>query len=387
MKKWLSSEFVTTGLAIFSMFFGAGNLMFPIHVGVVSGDATFPAMAGFIITTVLLPLAGLIAIILFQGDYLEFFYRAGRIPGMILAFICTFIIGPMIAMPRIVTLSYTMISPFVPFMSLTVFSIVFLGLTFLATYKESKIVNFLGQVISPLLLASLVIIIIKGMLTGTAVTVTGLSSWDVFWQHLKGGYETLDLLGGIFFASIVITILKKSQKNPESANFNKLALLSFKAGILGTSLLGVVYLGLSYLGAYFGHGLENINPGELFSTISFRVLGPHGAAIIAIAVLMACYSTIIALTAVYAEYVTTVLSKNSISYTTGLIATLVLTLIPSIFGLDFILEYSKPIINLIYPVIIVLTLFNILYKLFNVKMIKVPLALTLAGSIITTYFV
>ncbi len=386
MKKLFRSDIITTGLAIFSMFFGAGNLMFPIKVGLVAGNQTPWAMVGFILTTVLLPLAGLIAIILFQGDYLEFFYRAGRIPGIILTFICTFIIGPLIAMPRIVTISYTVISPFIPFMSLAVFSIVFLFMTFLATYRESKIVKLLGLVISPLLLASLIIIIVKGLFTKTTVIQTDQLAWDMFWYNLKYGYQTLDLLGGIFFASIVITILRKTESNPDAANFNRLALLSFKSGILGVSLLGLIYCGLSYLGAYFGHGLETISEGELFSTISFKVLGPYGAAIIAIAVLMACYSTIIALTAVYAEYLTSILTKNKIGYATGLIITLALTLIPSVFGLSAILEHSKPIINIIYPVIVVLTLLSIAYKLFNVKIIKIPLAITLVLSIISYFF-
>lgn len=386
MKRIISSEILSTGLAIFSMFFGAGNLMFPINAGLVAGDQNVWAIAGFIITAVLLPLAGLIAIVLFQGDYYEFFNRAGRFFGPFFVFLSLWVIGPVIAMPRIVTLSYTMISPFIPDISLLMFSILFLVLTFLATYKESKILKFLGTIISPLLLISLGIIIIKGFISGNQVTTTDQSALNVFWKNLRDGYQTLDVLGGIFFSSFIITILKKQYSVPGKHDFKKFALISLQSGILGVTLLGIIYIGLSYLGVYFGHGLEFINEGQLFSAVSFRVLGTHGAAIIAIAVLMACYSTIIALAGVFAEYVTNDIFKNKISYSSGLIITLALTLIPSLFGLGTILKFSKPIIFIIYPAIIVLTLLNIAYKLFDFKPVKIPVIITLLISFIT-YFI
>jgi len=385
MRKYLSPQIISTGLAIFSMFFGAGNLMFPIRVGQLSGDQSVWGITGFLITGILLPLAGLIAIILFQGDYTEFFNRLGRIPGFALTFFCTLVVGPLIAMPRIVTLSYTMTAPFLPNISLVTFSVAFLLLTFFATYRESKIVDFLGYVISPLLLVSLLIIIIRGYLTGTMVTTTDQNALEMFWHNLKFGYQTLDLLGGIFFSSFVITILKKNYSVPGKPDFKRLALLSTQAGILGVSLLGLVYIGMSHLGAYFGHGLENINPGELFSAISFRVLNAQGAAIIAIAVLMACYSTIIALTGVYADYLSGHLLKNKLDYLTALIITLVLTFIPSTFDLGVILELSAPLIYITYPALIVLTLLNIAYKLFDFKPVKIPVLITFLISLVT-YF-
>lgn len=209
MKRLLKSEVFTTGLAIFSMFFGAGNLMFPIKVGVLAGENLAWGIAGLLITALLLPLAGLIAIILFEGDYKAFFNRLGKIPGFLLVSLCMLIIGPLIAMPRIVTLSYTMIEPFMPAMPLYIFTVIFLAATFFATYKENKIIDILGYIVSPLLLVSLGIIIIKGLFTGTATTITDQTKLQVFWNSLKTGYQTLDLLGGIFFAAIVISILKK----------------------------------------------------------------------------------------------------------------------------------------------------------------------------------
>ena len=342
MKRFFNGITITTGLAIFAMLFGAGNLMFPIKVGLNAGDKTFWAMIGFLITGVFLPVLGLVSIILFDGDYHRFFERIGKIPGKILLAICIFIIGPIVAMPRIVTFSYAMTAPFlgvlekltlplgnlVPNPQLLLFSIGFLGLTFLATMRESKIIDLLGYVISPILLISLSIIIFKGLIGVGTMPKTIASTPALFWESLKYGYNTLDVLGGIFFSSIIIHILR--QKLP-GTDIHKLALTGLKAGAIGTVLLGIVYFGLSYLGVFHGYGLDHVYPGILFSTISFRVLGSQGALIVATAVLMACFSTIIALSAVFAEFLEVDVFGNKISYQAALMITLLLTLIPSNF--------------------------------------------------------
>jgi len=216
MKRFFQSQTIATGLAIFSMFFGAGNLIFPLKVGLLAGEKNIWAISGFLLTGVLLPLLGLLAIILFNGDYKAFFYRLGRIPGATFILFCMLIIGPLVAMPRIVTLSHIMVAPFLGNISLPIFCLLFLGLTFLGTYKENRIINLLGYVISPLLLISLIIIIVKGLLVRSEMTTSlDVPGVTLFWESVKVGYNTLDLLGAIFFSSIVITILKENLKHDD----------------------------------------------------------------------------------------------------------------------------------------------------------------------------
>ena len=113
----------TLGLAIFSMLFGAGNIIYPIKAGVVSGNQNFFGIIGFLLTGVLLPVIGLVAMILFDGDYKKFFYRLGNMPGFMAILFCMFIIGPIIAMPRCITVPYEMILPFLPaYITLPIFS-------------------------------------------------------------------------------------------------------------------------------------------------------------------------------------------------------------------------------------------------------------------------
>jgi len=392
MKQITKSHIISTGLAIFSMLFGAGNLIYPLMVGQESGSLVFFGAAGFLLTAVVLPVAGLIGMILFDGDYQTFFKRLGNVPGEFLIGACMIIIGPIIAIPRITTLSHTMIAPFIPFAFLQhitigssfLFAFIFLTVTFLATFRENKIIDILGNYISPALLLSLTIIIVWGLITAQQSVISSSTAFNLFKVNLIRGYETLDLLGGIFFASIIISILKKNVGSSYPAR--KLAIIGCKAGLIGVSLLGIVYAGMSLLGTFHAHGLEYTNAGELFRGIAFTVLGKHGAAIIATTVLMACLSTSIALSAVVAEYVQKVLG-NQINFSSALFLTLLACVPLSTFGLGHVLALTEgPIVYVGYPIIIVTTFCNIAYKFFGFKPIKIPVLITFIATLISYWW-
>jgi len=391
--KLFSSITFTTGLAVFSMLFGAGNLIYPLLSGATSGDHHLLGIIAFCLTAVCLPIIGLMGIILFDGDYEQFFYRLGKVPGDFLIFLSLMLLGPLLVLPRIITLSHTMLAPFMPALTEIspinsfIFCIIFLSITFLATYRENKIVDILGKFISPALLVALAVIIIKGLLMPGHLLPSSKIEFDIIKENLVRGYETLDLLSSLYFAAMIFHILKQ-KVNPETSNQPRaLAWIALKAGLLGASLLGIVYVGMSYLGAYHGYGLENTKA-ELFREIAFRVLGSHGAFIIATAVIMACLSTAIALSAIVAEYLQTKFFKNKVSYTLALIITLLACIPLSIGGLDQILAITAgPLLYIIYPVFIALTFCNIAYKLFGFTPIKVPVLITLIFAIISYYFI
>lgn len=385
MKRLFNSKTITISLAIFSMLFGAGNLMYPLKVGMSSGDQNLIGMLGFFVTAVVLPICGLLAMILFDGNYDSFFKRLGYYAGSAIIWACMMFIGPFVAIPRITTLSHTMVAPFIPIeflqnitpFSSFIFSLIFLGITFLATYRENKIMELLGNIISPILLISLSIIIVKGLLTSDGIAHNMRDPFDLFKENFMRGYETLDLIGALFFASIVLHLLKSTLGRELAQNPRYLALVGLHAGILGTLLLGLVYVGMSYLGVFHGSGLSSVNAGELFREISFRVLGNKGAFIIATAVVMACLSTAIALAAVVGEYVQFTIFRNKINYVTALIITLLACIPLSTAGLGTILSVTGGVITkIVYPVLIVITLCNIAYKLFGFKPIKLPVLIT-----------
>lgn len=383
MQQLNRSAVISLGLGIFSMLFGAGNLMYPLQVGITAGNSLFIGMIGFLLSAVCLPFLGLISMILFDGDYKAFFLRLGTWAGNIVLLLCMLVVGPIIAIPRITTLSHTMIAPFIPLnflqtitpFSSLVFSCIFLSITFLATYKESKIMDLLGKIISPLLLICLSIIITKGYFSAGSSFTSNYSSWDLLKDNFTRGYETLDLLGAIFFASIVISLLKNIFGKTYTTH--QLALIGCKAGIIGITLLSIVYFGMGMLGMYYGNNLPDLNAGELFREIATLVLGSQGTIIIATAVLMACLSTAIALSAVVAEYAHTTLFCGTVSYTTALALTLASSIPLSIFGLQEILRIAGgPLVYIGYPVIITLAVCNLLHKTAGLISVKIPVALT-----------
>lgn len=384
-----TEQIISIGLAIFSMLFGAGNLIYPLQVGIECGNLTLYGIVGFILTAVCLPIAGLICMLLFDGNYKSFFYRLGTFPGGLLLFASIMIIGPMLAIPRIVTLSHTMLAPFLPgFLnqisigSSFVFAVLFLGITFLATFRENKIVTILGNVISPLLLLSLAIIIGAGVWGAQTMTTCTVSALEAFKVNFMRGYETLDLLGAIFFASIVLTLLKRmigSHYNPRT-----IAAIGLQSGMIGIMLLGIIYIGLSFLGVYHGHGLESVNAGELLREIAFKVLGSYGALLVGVAVLMACLSTAIALSAVVAEYIEHTLFRANISFFMALVLVMVASIPLSTFGLDKVLQLTAgPIVYVGYPVLITLTMCNIAYKLADFKYVKLPVLITFIVALVS----
>lgn len=387
------SKIVPVALAIFSMLFGAGNLIYPLIVGRDAGSLTWLGMIAFLLTSVFLPIAGLVAMILFDGDYASFFKRLGSIPGHFFIFCCMMIIGPVVVVPRIVTLSHTMIAPFIPItllqtitpLSSFIFAISFLTITFFAAFRENKIVDVLGKYIGPTLFISLVIIIAKGIIFGETISTTDASAFTIFKINFIRGYETLDLLATIFFASIIITILKQTMY--KDLTHKDLVKIGARAGFLGVSLLGLVYIGMSILGMYYGTGFESLNAGSLFREISFQILGSQGALLIGTAVLSACLSTSIAVNTVVAEYIQNIILKNNISFVIALLCTLAAAIPLSIFGLDAVLSLTAgPIVYIGYPTLIMLTFCNIAYKLFDFKHVKIPVLVTFIISIVSFYW-
>jgi len=299
----------------------------------------------------------------------------------LLIIFCMFVIGPLIAMPRIVTLTYLFLTPFMPSISLPLFSVLFCALTFLAIYQESKVMNILAYIISPVLLGSLGVIIIKGLLSPIDFIATNSSAMTILLRETKRGYGTLDLLGAIFFGSIALTLLKKSFDGDNQYDLKKLAVIAMKAGLIACSLIGILYVGIAFLGAYHGYKFVELNDALRFIHVCIDVMGNNGGLIIAAAASLACYSTLMALAIVLAEFIQTKVTDGRLPYIYSLIIVLMATSIISCYGLVTIMTSSAAVINTLYPVVIVVTLCNLAYKLFGFSPIKIPVLATLLISI------
>lgn len=373
MFTFLRSPSINLGLAIFCMLFGAGNLIYPLKAGINGGDALLSSILGFCITAVIIPLVGFIGIILYNGDYRSFFYRLGTTTGSWVIALCMLLIGPFFVSARLVSVPYGTLTPFLPtYITPTLFSIIFCAGVFIATYSAKKFMTLLSDIISPILIASIAFIFIKGFFTKHTLTAVNVASSEIFRQQALLGYSTLDLLGTIFFGSIVLTILKQRMEQNNNYNLTALVMTGMKGGLVGCGLLCLLYAQMIFLGAAYGKGLEFTPITELFSLISLRILGTQGGLLIALTVTLACFSTLMALAAVLADYIHKEVTNRRVCFKSSLVITLALTAFISQFGLDTISLYAGPIFVTLYPALITLSIVNILYKLTGFGFTKIP---------------
>lgn len=375
---------VSIGMAMFSMFFGAGNIVFPLMIGQITQDKSLAALLGLVITAVGVPFAGLFAMTLFDGDYRAFFNRLGKIPSFLIVVIIMGLIGPFGATPRCITLSYATTKMFFPEIGIIAFSIVSCIVIYLLTIRKSRITDILGIILTPFLLVSLAFIVVMGILNRPqAVTEAEHTHLSAFVLGLVSGYQTMDLLGAFFFCAVVIDSLKSVSAGEGSP---KKALLhnAFLASVVGAFLLAVVYVGMSIVAALHSVTLADISADILLGTISLNVLGPYAGIITCFAVILACITTALALVVVFAEFIHYDILQGKISYQWSLITTLAITAFFSTLKFHGLLAILAPIVEVIYPSLLVLSIVNIAYKLWGFPYVKIPVGITFAGSLIYT---
>lgn len=384
MKKILKSESLAVGLAMFSMFFGAGNVIFPLAVGQYAGDKNFYAMSGLILTAAVMPIAGVIAMILFDGNYRNFFGRMGKWPGFFLALLIISLLGPLGSTPRCIALSYTTLKSTFLDMSPTLFSGIACAIIFLFTVKKNHLLTLLGWILTPILLVSLLIIIFLGFMTDPDIQNNDLSGTTLFVHGLKEGYNTMDLLAAFFFSSTILNVLKMRLKQDESDS--KYVKIAFKASLVGALLLSIVYIGFSYLASFHGGHLNINGKDALLSAITMKIAGAHAGTLVCITVAFACLTTAIALISAFTDFFQKEVLKEKVSYEMTLFGALMLTFFVSTFEFTGISAFLGPILQICYPGLILLTFLNIAYRLQNFQPIKLPVFCAFAGSILFYLF-
>ena len=387
IKKIVKSESLAIGLAMFSMFFGAANVVFPLAIGQYAGDKNFYAMSGLILTAVIMPILGVIAMILFDGNYRQFFGRLGKIPGFVLALIIISLLGPLGSTPRCIALSYITLKSSFPGLTSASFSAIACGIIFLFTIRKNYILSLLGWVLTPLLLGSLITIIFMGLYTATDTHTISQTSGSMFLHGIREGYNTMDLLAAFFFSSTILNILRKPVKENDLSNdpstVNNYINTALKASMVSAVLLTAIYIGFSYLAAFHGNELTLTGKDELLVAITMKIAGPHAGILVCVTVALACLTTAIALISAFTDFVQKELFKEKVSYEATLLGALLLTFFISTFEFTGISRFLSPILQITYPGLIVLTFLNIAYNLKDFTPVKVPV---FAAFIVSTYF-
>ena len=351
-------DIMVVGFALFAMFFGAGNLIFPPFLGLVSGSSWLTGFAGFVLADVGLALLAILAAARCNGEVSKVLSRSGKNLSVILGCAIMICLGPLLAIPRTAATTFEMgIMPLFEGFNPVIFSLIFFILTLMLTIKPSKVVDIIGSFLTPTLLIALAILIISGILNPLGEISTTPMIENVFVEGINQGYQTMDTLGAVALSTVVIaTISNKGYKD------DKLKVkLTLQAGIVASIALCLVYGGLAYLGATVStkYGADIVQT-SLIVNITSMLLGQPGKIILAVIVGLACLTTSIGLTSATGQYFTK-LTNGKLRYEIVVTVVCIFSAIVSNFGVSTIIQFSAPILSLIYPAtvtLIVLTLFG-----------------------------
>ena len=355
MKK-TNKDIIITGFALFAMFFGAGNLIFPPFLGLITGSSWLTGFTGFILADVGLSLLAILAIARCNGEVGKIFSRAGHKLSIALACAIMICIGPLLAIPRTAATTFEMgIQPIFSDFNSIIFSIIFFSVTLLLTIRPSKVVDIIGSYLTPALLISLLVLIGMGVINPLGgvepATIDGVFSEGIF-----QGYQTLDALGAVSLSAVIFTSIANKGYTEQKEKIS----ITFKAGLIAGAGLFLVYGGLTYLGATVSTMFNSdVSQAGLIVSITDMLLGFPGKVVLGLIVTLACLTTAIGLTSATGQYFSK-LSNNKIKYEVIVTGVCLFSLVVSNFGVDSIIKFSAPILTVIYPPTIVLVVFTLL---------------------------
>lgn len=378
-----SSSIFTTGLALFSMFFGAGNLIFPLLIGKSVGDQVWFAILGLALTAVAVPLLGLSAMILFQGDYRRFFGRLGKVPGFSLLLLLQLILGPFGVIPRLITLMHALAQPYLN-ISLVPFSVLMVGVIFACSLRRHWLIGLLGKILTPILLLALLALVWFSLIDESAFHSVSISPHRSFLEGVLGGYNTMDLIAAFLFAAVILPHFHKETSLVHPSQRQRLLLKKmFSSSLIAASLLLLTYIGLCLISAKYGSILDAACPPEqMLSAIALQLLGPAGGLVAAVAVITACLTTALVLVSIFADYLSKDICKDKMHPLVALVLTLVATTLFASLGFGNIAIFLGPILQIVYPGLILLTLLNLFHSLYGYQMVKIPVFFAFATSAI-----
>ncbi|MDM5299097.1 branched-chain amino acid transport system II carrier protein [Bacillus pumilus] len=386
MKNSLSiKETLAIGLMLFALFFGAGNMIFPPVLGQYAGENVWLAIGGFLLTGVGLPLLGVVAVALTGTGAKGLADKAHPKFGTIFTVILYLSIGPLFAIPRTGTVSYEIgLAPFLTesqsssWLPLFLFTVAFFTVTYLFALNPSKLVDRIGKVLTPILLAVIAIIVFKAIATPMGVIGKPDVTYEtnpLFTGFLEG-YKTMDALASIVFGIVVVSAVKSRGVTERKS----LAAACIKAGLVAAAGLALVYVSLAYVGASSPDttGMVGANEGGKLLSLSANFLfGSAGNIVLGAAILFACLTTSIGLVSSCGEYFSKLFP--ALSYRTViLIVSLFSTFIANL-GLAQIISLSVPVLVAIYPLAIVIILLSFLDRWINGRRVVYITSLVFTG--------
>lgn len=370
MKRKLSfNQTLLVGSLLFGLYFGAGNLIFPIELGQNSGTNLYKVVLGFIISGVGLPILGVVASAISKNDSL---FEMGKTVSDKFAYFFTtalyLTIGPFFAIPRTLTVAFEVgIAPNISEDKIKLFLFIFSLIFFLAVLafalKPGKVMDNIGKILTPtfLILLSVLVIfaIIKPMGALAINQPTKIYQKNPLFTGILDGYNTMDALASLAFAIIIISSIRKLGVKDS----NQIAKETLKSGVICLIAMSTVYISLSFMSSSSVNIMKlGNNGGRILSNISFYYLGNFGKILLAAIVIVACLKTAIGLIIACSE-IFIQMYPNTLSYKAyAVVFTLISFLIANL-GLQKIISLSIPVLMYLYPLAIVLIFLSLAYPI------------------------
>ena len=367
--KLTALETVSVASMLFGMFFGAGNLIFPVHLGQLAGNNLTGAFIGFFVTGVGLPLLGIAAFGITRSSGLqELSSKVGSKYSVFFTTLLYLTIGPCFAIPRCATTSFTVgLEPLLgeSKLWLTVFCLIFFGLVLFFSLKPNGILTWVGKIINPMFLIFICVLILVALINpmgsvGSAVPEANYQGGSFFNGFLEG-YNTMDAIASLAFGIVVINVIV----NLGLTRSGDITRAAIHAGVFSCLFMGLIYLGSCIIGAQ-SRGLfeTSANGGIALAQISTHYFGNIGQVFLAVMVTLACLKTSIGLVTSLCEAFDKMFTHGK-HYSIWAVAFVLFSFLIANLGLTSIISYAVPFLMFIYPLVITLILLSIFGNLFD----------------------
>lgn len=340
--------------ALFSLFFGAGNLILPPFLGYNAGEDWFWVILGFTISAVVIPILAIYGHAKLQGTMKDFAKKLS--PGVALLYcVVVYAISISLPAPRTAAVTYEMaIQPYFEISSLWM-SIVYFALVLAFALNRSKILSLIGKFLTPLIIIILVLIIFIGLFMDTEPMRASIFD-NTFTGGILEGYQTFDAIGGVVVGAVIVVSLMLQG----TFNYEDRKKMIAKAGLLAGTGLFLIYGGLIALGAINSNTLDIENRTELLFMLSTNSLGSIGTTFLGVLVALACFTTAVGVVTGTADFVKSIAGGRQIAYKATVILGCILGVAVGQFDVNYIIDIALPALMFIYPITIVLIILNAL---------------------------
>jgi LIVCS family branched-chain amino acid:cation transporter len=348
------------GFAMFSMFFGSGNLVFPLAAGFKTQGSFTYALYGWITTAVIVPFIGVLGFVRAEGNRDRYYSALGKSGAFAINFLIFMLVGPFGVIPRCILVSYGGFKLMYPSLPLWIFSAIFVSGLLMLCWERNKLVEIIGIFLTPLKLGGIAFLIAVGIYFAPSIQPIALSSKECIGYGLEIGYQTMDLLAAPLIAgSIYEYLLKKSPNNASKAYVFKLGVY---ASILGGAILCMVYYGFMSLGAHYSQYLVGLEPEQYLAAISQKALGNYALPIVSLTLAVSCMATATLLTTMWTDFLQKDIMRRTEKRKMYLVISLVIAFAMSLLGFKKIMIFLGSILEWLYPLMIIYAVYKLVDK-------------------------